>query len=84
MAYDMIERGIADRTWAASEAFLADCAAAPALFFASIAELFPQNHTRLAAYFERLMRRPWMKRNPRRSAALLPTLPAQGLDPNSI
>jgi glutathione S-transferase len=63
MAYDMIERGIADRTWAAGESFsLADCAAAPALFFASIVDPFPQSHTRLAAYFERLMRRPTIKR----------------------
>jgi glutathione S-transferase len=63
MAYGMIERGIADRTWAAGEAFsIADCAAAPALFYASIVDPFPQGHTRLAAYFDRLMRRPTIKR----------------------
>jgi glutathione S-transferase len=63
MAYDMIERGIADRAWAAGDAFsIADCAAAPALFYASIAEPFRQSHTRLAAYFEQLIRRPSINR----------------------
>jgi glutathione S-transferase len=63
MAYNMIERGIEERTRAAGEAFsIADCAAAPALFFASLTEPFPQSHTLLAAYFERLMRRPSIKR----------------------
>jgi glutathione S-transferase len=63
MAYDMIDRGIARRTWAAGEAFsIADCAAAPALFYASIVQPFPQSHKRLAAYFEQLMERPSIKR----------------------
>lgn len=63
MAYGLIERGIADRSWAAGEAFsIADCAAAPALFFASIVDPFPQSHPRLAAYFERLVRRPAIRR----------------------
>jgi glutathione S-transferase len=62
-AYDMIERQMADRTWAAGEAFsLADCAAAPALFYASIVAPFPQSHANLAAYFERLIARPSFKR----------------------
>jgi len=62
-AYDMIERRMADRTWAAGEAFsLADCAAAPALFYAGIVAPFPDNHAHLAAYFERLVARPSFKR----------------------
>lgn len=63
MAYGMIERGIGDRPWAAGDSFsIADCSAAPALFYAAIVEPFPQGHARLTAYFERLMARPSIKR----------------------
>jgi len=62
-AYDMIERRMADRTWAVGERFgLADCAAAPALFYAGIVVPFPKTHARLAAYFDRLMDRASVKR----------------------
>lgn len=62
-AYDMIERRMAMRTWAVGEAFtLADCAAAPALFYAGIVAPFPAGHVRLAAYFDRLAERPSFKR----------------------
>ena len=47
----------------AGESFsIADCAAAPALFYAAIVAPFPSNHTNLAAYFERLMARPSVRR----------------------
>lgn len=63
MAYDMIERQMAERPWAAGAAFsIADCAAAPALFYAAIVVPFPQSHVHLAAYFERLMQRPSVTR----------------------
>lgn len=59
MAYDLIESRLADRTWAAGEAFtMADCAAAPALFYAAIVRPFSPEHSRLSAYFERLLARP--------------------------
>jgi len=62
-AYDMIERRMADRTWAVGERFtLADCAAAPALFYAAIVVPFPETHAHLAAYLERLVNRPSVKR----------------------
>jgi glutathione S-transferase len=62
-SYDMIERRMAGRTWAAGESFsLADCAAAPALFYAGIVAPFPETHAHLAAYFERLVQRPTVKR----------------------
>lgn len=62
-AYGMIERNMADKTWAAGEAFsIADCAAAPALFYAGIVFPFPAGHTHLAAYFERLLKRESVKR----------------------
>ena len=55
----MIERRLGKRTWAAGGSFsMADCAAAPALFYAGIVLPFPPGDTNLAAYFERLMARP--------------------------
>ena len=58
-AYGMIERQIADKTWAIGEDFtLADCAAAPALFYADIVVPFSKTHAKTAAYFERLLARP--------------------------
>ena len=61
-AYGMIDRRVANRTWAAGEKFsIADCAAAPALFYASIVMPF-QGHAHLGAYFDRLMDRASVKR----------------------
>lgn len=58
-AYGMIEQSEEVRMWAAGNAFtLADCAAAPALFFADKVAPFGETHPRLAAYFGRLMQRP--------------------------
>jgi glutathione S-transferase len=63
LAYDMIDRQLATRRWAVGDTFtLADCAAAPALFYAGIVEPFPQTHPHLAAYFERLVERPSFRR----------------------
>ena len=54
---------VADKTWAIGETFgLADCAAAPALFFADIVEPFAAAHPNVAAYFERLLARPSFER----------------------
>jgi glutathione S-transferase len=58
-AYDLAEQRLAGRTWAIGDHFsLADCAAAPALFYADIAHPFAADHPHLAAYFERLVARP--------------------------
>ena len=58
-SYDMIDSEMATRTWAAGEAFgLADCAAAPALFYANEVMPFGENHRNVAAYFGRLKARP--------------------------
>lgn len=63
MAYSMIDRQLETRPWAIGETFtLADCAAAPALFYAGIVEPFPKTHPHLAAYFERLVERPSFRR----------------------
>ncbi|MBP2159594.1 MULTISPECIES: glutathione S-transferase family protein [Asticcacaulis] len=62
-AYALIEAKIGERTWAAGETFtLADCAAAPSLFYAATIEPFAAGQTRLAAYFARLMARPSVAR----------------------
>lgn len=56
---DMTEEKMASRTWAAGETFtLADCAAAPALFYADKVMPFRSTHPGTAAYLDRLMRRP--------------------------
>ncbi|SDZ65999.1 glutathione S-transferase family protein [Pseudomonas sp. NFIX28] len=62
-AYAMLERRMASRIWAASPDFsLADCAAAPALFYARTLVAFPEDHRHLSAYFERLVQRPSFRR----------------------
>jgi glutathione S-transferase len=62
-AYALIEAKIGARAWAADDVFtLADCAAAPSLFYAATIEPFAAEHTCLSAYFERLMARPSVAR----------------------
>jgi glutathione S-transferase len=56
---DMIEADMAGKTWAMGEAFtMADCAAAPALFYANIVTPFAETHKNAAAYLGRLKARP--------------------------
>ena len=58
-AYDLIEAEMRTRTWAAGESFsMADCAAAPALYYANLVLPFGDTHGNTAAYFRRLMERP--------------------------
>jgi glutathione S-transferase len=58
-AYDMVQRDMAARTWAMGESFtMADCAAAPALFYAAKVQPFDPGQAALAAYLERLKARP--------------------------
>jgi glutathione S-transferase len=62
-AYRMIDRHLPGKTWMAGEHFsLADCAAAPALFYASTLVPFDAGFKHLAAYFERLIERPSYRR----------------------
>jgi glutathione S-transferase len=57
-AYGVLDREIAGKTWALGDAFsLADCAAAPALFYAGWVLPFG-DHANVAAYFRRLLARP--------------------------
>jgi glutathione S-transferase len=58
-AYDLVESRMGPHAWAAGEAFsMADCAAAPSLFYAAVIRPFGPEHHRLSAYFERLLARP--------------------------
>jgi glutathione S-transferase len=61
--YRMIDERMAARQWVAGDAFsMADCAAAPALFYAETLLDFPEECKHLAAYYERLMARPSVAR----------------------
>jgi glutathione S-transferase len=58
-AYGWLERKLAGRAWAAGAEFtLADCAAAPALFYADWVHPIPEQHPQLRAYRQRLLQRP--------------------------
>ena len=58
-AYAVLERQMDGKTWALGDAFtLADCAAAPALFYADTVAPFGATHANLSAYLDRLMARP--------------------------
>lgn len=62
-AYAMVEKQVAVRKWIVGDSFgMADCAAAPALFFAGIIVPFGSDQTALRAYFERLLDRPSFRR----------------------
>ena len=58
-AYRLAEAELDGRTWFLGDAFtLADCAAAPALFYANVIVPIGAEHPKLAAYLDRLMARP--------------------------
>jgi glutathione S-transferase len=57
--YGMIDKEMSSRSWAMGDAFsLADCAAAPALFYGNMVAPFGEAHKNLSDYFERLQARP--------------------------
>ena len=59
-AYGMIERDLeTGGTWAMGEAFtMADCAAAPTLYYANRVQPLGEGHGRVIAYLARLQERP--------------------------
>ncbi|HVO14007.1 MAG TPA: glutathione S-transferase family protein, partial [Alphaproteobacteria bacterium] len=58
-ALGVLDRDMAGKTWAMGDEFtLADCAAAPALFYANMVQPFGDSHENVAAYLQRLMKRP--------------------------
>ena len=61
-SYAILDAEMAERAWAVGQPFtMADCAAAPALFFANKLVPFAE-HGNLTAYFDRLSRRPAVAR----------------------
>jgi len=58
-ALGMVDKDMGTKTWAMGENFsMADCAAAPALYYANLVMPFGATHKNAAAYFGRLMERP--------------------------
>jgi glutathione S-transferase len=58
-AYATLDQRVREKTWVMGDAFsMADCAAAPALFYAGIVSPFAGEYPHTAAYFERLVARP--------------------------
>ena len=63
IAYGLIDQEMETRTWAIGDAFtMADCAAAPALYYANLVMPFGDAHRSAAAYLGRLMERPYFAR----------------------
>jgi glutathione S-transferase len=59
VSYAWLDKELAGRTWATGEVFtLADCAAAPALFYADWVHEIPAGRANLKAYRARLLARP--------------------------
>lgn len=63
-AYELLDDRLDPGAWAAGDAFsLADCAAAPSLFYARVVQRWDEQRlATLTAYFERLMARPAVAR----------------------
>jgi glutathione S-transferase len=62
-AYRLLDQQLGHKSWIGGQGFgLADCAAAPALFYASTLEVFPEGLHNLSGYFERLMARASVQR----------------------
>ena len=58
-AYSMIEKQLADKPWISGDGFtMADCAAAPALFYAETLIPLTPEQPNLRAYYDRLLARP--------------------------
>ncbi len=56
---DMVDREMSGKTWAMGDDFtMADCAAAPSLFYANKVMPFADTHSNAARYLGRLMERP--------------------------
>lgn len=63
MAYGMLEERLTQRTWMTGDHWsLADCAAAPALFYATTLVPLGPEHPRLGRYFEQVVQRPSVAR----------------------
>lgn len=62
-SYAIIEQDMQSRTWAVGASFtMADCAAAPALFYANKVEPFGDEYPAVRRYHDRLLQRPSVAR----------------------
>ncbi|NRP85886.1 Stringent starvation protein A [Ensifer adhaerens] len=58
-AYGMIEQQLGEKTWITGDSLtMADCAAAPALFYSETLVPFDETQSRLKGYYQRLLDRP--------------------------
>ncbi len=76
-AFDLANSAMTHRRWATGDRFgLADCAAAPALYYANRVQPFGSSHPSLAAYLDRLSVRPSFARVLEEAAPYLHMFPA--------
>ena len=76
-AYALVDDQLGDGPWAMGADFtLADCSAFPALFYGDKVAPFTKRWSHLAAYFERLQRRPSVARVLEEAAPYLKNFPA--------
>lgn len=75
-ALGMIDQDMSGRRWAMGDAFtMADCAAAPSLFYANMVMPFADTHKNAAAYLGRLMERPSFARAIKEAQPYLALMP---------
>ena len=86
-AYEMIDAQMGRHSWGGGNEFtMADCSAAPALFYSGIVLPFGQDLKQLSTYFERLLERPSIVRTIREARPyfdrfpLRDSMPARFLD----
>ena len=80
-AYDLLEKDMANRTWAAGDSYtMADCAASPALFYANLVIPLEEAHPHTAAYLLRLMQRPSFARVLREAQPYMHMVPKEQAD----
>jgi len=78
-ACGMIEREMAAKVWATGDAFsMADCAAAPAMYYANLVMPFGGTHKNAAAYLGRLMERPSFARAVKEAEPYRAMFPKEG------
>ena len=76
-SYAFLDREVASRPWAGGDEFtLADCSAAPALFYAELAEPFGEARN-VTTYFARLAERPSFARVLREAEPYFPMFPLE-------
>jgi glutathione S-transferase len=77
MAFDMVEARMAGRRWMVGDAFtMADCAAAPALYYANRVHPIGAERPSTAAYLGRLLERPSFARVLSEAEPLMHLFPA--------